>query len=235
MDREVTEDELRSCDGRDGRPAWIAYKGRVYDVSASRLWPGGTHMRRHQVGQDLTGEFAAAPHDAGVLSRLPVVGRLAGAQPRELPRLVQAYLDLHPHPVSVHFPIALTLASAIFLVVCLAGGTEDLADAAYYTLLGAAAMAPLAALTGASSWWFNYGRRLTGTFAGKAGISAGLLAAGTATAVVWSLNREVVADREAVGWVCLALVLVMSGMVLSLGKLGGALVFPPRGKPGRKR
>ena len=235
MDREITEDQLRRCDGRDGRPAWIAYKGQVYDVSASRLWPGGTHMRRHQVGRDLTGEFAAAPHDEGVLQRLPLVGSLAGAQPRELPRLVQAYLDLHPHPVSVHFPIALTLASAVFLVIHLASGVEGLVDGAYYALLGAVAIAPLSALAGASSWWFNYGRRLTGTFAGKAGLSAVLFVTGTVTAVLWSLNREEVADREAVGWVCLALVLVMSGTVLSLGKLGGALVFPPRGKPGRKR
>ena len=112
VDRQITEEELASSDGRDGRPAWIAYRGQVYDVSGSRLWPAGGHMRRHQVGRDLTVDLAVAPHDESVLQRLPVVGRLASVERRELPRLVQMYLDLHPHPVSVHFPIALTVASA---------------------------------------------------------------------------------------------------------------------------
>ncbi len=234
MDRKVTPDQLAEHDGQGGRPAWVAYRGKVYDASSSRLWARGTHMKGHQAGRDLTGELPAAPHDESVLQRLPVVGILAGGQQQELPRLIRMYLDLHPHPVSVHFPIALTLAAAAFLVACLAGRMETLADSAYYTLLGAVAMAPVSALTGASSWWFNYGRRLTGTFAAKAGLSALYFVTGVVTAVLWALNREAVADREAMAWVCLALVGVMSAAVLALGHLGGGLVFPPRRKPGRK-
>jgi len=36
--------ELRQYDGRDGRPAYIAYKGKVYDVTDSYLWIGGDHQ-----------------------------------------------------------------------------------------------------------------------------------------------------------------------------------------------
>ncbi len=234
MDRQITEDELASCDGQEGRPAWVAYRGQVYDVSASRLWPAGVHMKRHQVGRDLTAELAAAPHDETILRRLPVVGRLASAEQKELPRLLQMYLDLHPHPVSVHFPIALTVASAAFLVIHLISGIDSLVDGAYFALLGAAAMAPLSAVTGVVSWWYNYRHRLTGTFTGKAGLSVGLVVVGVVTAVLWSFNRDALLDREPVGWVYLALVLAMSGMALSLGKLGGSLLFPPRRKPASK-
>jgi uncharacterized membrane protein YagU involved in acid resistance len=53
--------------------------------------------------------------------------------------------------------------------------------------------------------------------------------------VLWALNREALFERQTVGWIYLALVIVMSGLVLSLGKLGGALVFPPRRKPSHQR
>jgi predicted heme/steroid binding protein/uncharacterized membrane protein len=234
-EKQITEDELRRCDGQDGRPAWVAFRGKVYDVSASRLWTGGMHMKRHQVGKDLTSEFAGAPHDESVLQRLPLVGKLAAAEQKEAPRLLGLYLDLHPHPVSVHFPIALTLACAGFLVVHLVTGIDSLVDGAYYVLLGGAIVAPVAVLTGAVSWWFNHGHKLTSTFRGKAGLSVALMVTGVVTIVLWALNRDALLEREAVGWVCFALVIVMSGLALSLGKLGGALVFPPNKRPGQKR
>ena len=84
-ERQITEDELKKCDGQEGRPAWVAYRGKVYDVSASQRWPGGMHMKRHQVGKDLTSEFAAAPHDESVFQRLPLVGRLVAAEQKEAP------------------------------------------------------------------------------------------------------------------------------------------------------
>jgi uncharacterized membrane protein YagU involved in acid resistance len=56
-----------------------------------------------------------------------------------------------------------------------------------------------------------------------------------AALVLWALNRDALVERGTVGWIYLALVIVMSGLVLALGKLGGALVFPPRKKAGQKR
>jgi predicted heme/steroid binding protein/rhodanese-related sulfurtransferase len=76
---ELTAEELSEYDGLDGRPAYVALDGVVYDVTASRLWRGGRHDPSHgaaQAGQDLTKVFAEAPHDRDNLKRFPVVGRL---------------------------------------------------------------------------------------------------------------------------------------------------------------
>ena len=231
----MTEDELKKCDGQEGRPAYIAFRGRVYDVSGSDLWSGGMHQLRHQAGKDLTIDFAAAPHGESVFQRLPSVGKLVAAEQKEVPALLGLYLDLHPHPISVHFPIALTLASAAFLVLHLVTGIDSLVDGAYYALLAGAIISPITILTGTVSWWLNHGHKLTSTFKGKASLSVALLVTGVTTIVLWALNRDALLERETLGWIYLALVMIMSGLVLSLGKLGGTLVFPSRKKPSHQR
>ena len=72
-----TLDELAEFDGAEGRPAYVAYKGTVYDVSDSFLWMGGKHQGLHRAGRDLTDELSRAPHGADFLERFPVVGRLS--------------------------------------------------------------------------------------------------------------------------------------------------------------
>jgi predicted heme/steroid binding protein len=110
--RELTPEELDSFDGRDGRRAYIAYKGVIYDVTMGGSWSSGVHMGRHQAGQDLTRDLALAPHNDGRVREMPVVGTLvASKQPRPLTipeRIfyVMAYLNLG-------------LAVAIVLVVAL--------------------------------------------------------------------------------------------------------------------
>lgn len=74
--RVFTPDELSQFDGSEGRPAYVAYGGTVYDVSESFLWKGGKHQGRHRAGRDLTDELAKAPHGADFLQRFPVVGRV---------------------------------------------------------------------------------------------------------------------------------------------------------------
>jgi pyruvate ferredoxin oxidoreductase beta subunit len=68
--------ELAAFEGREGRPAYIAYKGKVYDVSGSSLWGGGNHMGQHLAGRDLTDYLKEAPHGEEVLLPFPVVGEL---------------------------------------------------------------------------------------------------------------------------------------------------------------
>jgi predicted heme/steroid binding protein len=74
--REFTEDELAQYDGKDGTPAFVAYNGKVYDVSSSFLWQNGKHQAMHSAGVDLTDSLEQAPHGADLLERVPVVGRL---------------------------------------------------------------------------------------------------------------------------------------------------------------
>jgi predicted heme/steroid binding protein len=71
-----TRAQLARCDGKEGRPACIAYRGKVYDVSESFLWKGGRHMAMHEAGRDLTEAIDEAPHGADLLERVPVVGVL---------------------------------------------------------------------------------------------------------------------------------------------------------------
>jgi predicted heme/steroid binding protein len=76
--RTISKDELRTCDGKEGRPALIAYAGKVYDVTDSFLWMGGRHQAMHESGKDLTDVLREAPHGADLLDRVPMVGRLEG-------------------------------------------------------------------------------------------------------------------------------------------------------------
>jgi predicted heme/steroid binding protein len=73
-----TLDELRQFDGKNGRPAYVGYKGKVYDVTDSDQWIDGDHMG-HMAGQDLTEEMDIAPHADDVMEKMKAVGVLAGS------------------------------------------------------------------------------------------------------------------------------------------------------------
>jgi len=64
--------ELRRFNGRSG-PAYVAFRGRVHDVSESFLWRGGVHQVVHRAGEDLTEAIEMAPHGPELLERFPVV------------------------------------------------------------------------------------------------------------------------------------------------------------------
>jgi predicted heme/steroid binding protein/uncharacterized membrane protein len=230
MDKHISEDELSKNDGQDSRPAYVAYKGTVYDVSGSRLWASGLHQRRHKAGQDLTAEFTAAPHDESVFQRVPVVGQFGRGERIVLHPILKFYLNLHPHPIAIHFPIALILVAAAFLILYFLTGVKGLVDSAYYSFLAGVIMSPIAIVTGIISWWFNYGRKRSKIFIGKASLSAVLLVLGVVSATLWTMNRNALVDGEGVGWIYFSLVLLMSSLVIALGKLGGDLVFPSKQK-----
>ena len=73
---ELDREALSKFDGSSGNPVYVAYQGKVYDVSRSKLWSGGAHMKRHGAGQDLTEDMEDAPHQPDVLKRFRQVGVL---------------------------------------------------------------------------------------------------------------------------------------------------------------
>jgi predicted heme/steroid binding protein len=75
--RTFTKEELARCNGKDGTPAYIAFRGKVYDVGGSFLWMGGRHQVLHDAGVDLTGALESAPHGEDLLGRVPIIGVLA--------------------------------------------------------------------------------------------------------------------------------------------------------------
>jgi predicted heme/steroid binding protein len=74
--KKVTQEELIANDGKNGKPAWIAYQGKVYDVSDSSFWMEGEHMGMHNAGKDLTEDLEMAPHRDENFSRVKLVGEL---------------------------------------------------------------------------------------------------------------------------------------------------------------
>ena len=74
LSRELTPDQLSPFDGNEGRPAYIAYKGMIYDISGSRLWKNGQHMMKHHAGTDLTDMLKSAPHGEDKVLAMPQVG-----------------------------------------------------------------------------------------------------------------------------------------------------------------
>jgi predicted heme/steroid binding protein len=74
--RKFTSKELEEYNGKNGKPAYIAYQGKVYDISDSDLWRDGEHMGLHQAGKDLTDELELASHGEEILERVKLVGML---------------------------------------------------------------------------------------------------------------------------------------------------------------
>lgn len=71
----LTREELKHYDGREGRKAYFACHGKIYDVTGNRMWPGGRHLS-HWAGMDLTLELADSPHGKRVFERLSPIGEL---------------------------------------------------------------------------------------------------------------------------------------------------------------
>jgi len=69
-----TRKSLSGFNGRDGMPAYIAFDGKVYDVTESPLWHSGKHQVVHEAGRDLTRELDKAPHGKEMLDKFPIVG-----------------------------------------------------------------------------------------------------------------------------------------------------------------
>jgi predicted heme/steroid binding protein len=71
-----TLDDLCRFDGKEGRPAYLAYKGIIYDATKSRLWKNGLHATKHAAGNDLTDFLHSAPHGEDKILALPQIGKL---------------------------------------------------------------------------------------------------------------------------------------------------------------
>jgi predicted heme/steroid binding protein len=75
---EYTKRQLALRNGQDKPEIWVAYRGIIYDVTASRLWRNGKHYE-HWAGQDLTEELKDAPHTVSVFERFKAIGVLTGS------------------------------------------------------------------------------------------------------------------------------------------------------------
>ncbi|WP_243438465.1 DUF2231 domain-containing protein [Fundidesulfovibrio soli] len=233
----ISQETLAKCNGEGGNPIYVAHEGRVYDVSASRLWKGGKHMNRHLAGGDLSLEFASAPHNVDVLKRFPQVGIIAATPNRkaepELPQLLRRIplLRRHPHPMAVHFPIVFSIAATGFVLLYLAFGWKGFELTSFNCLGAGAIFTPVAMLTGYFTWKYNYMRQWILPVVVKLSLSP-LLFLDLATCFIWRLADPRILDTPGTGrWLYLSLVLGLTLLVSVIGWFGATLSLPLHRKP----
>ncbi|HWQ48684.1 MAG TPA: cytochrome b5 domain-containing protein [Methanosarcina sp.] len=71
--REYTLKELAEYNGKNGK-TYVAYQGKVYDVSDSYLWKGGIY-NGHIAGKDLSEELNKSPHGPEIIKGFPFLER----------------------------------------------------------------------------------------------------------------------------------------------------------------
>ncbi len=231
--RTFDQDELAQGDGQDGRPTLVAVDGKVYDLTGSPMWTGGKHVKTHTAGQDLSLGLQAAPHGAEVMERYAQVGELTApgkpvvVKPFPSPPPLFAYLlGLHPHPVTVHFPIALSVSAALFMLAYLVLQKPALETAALLNLGVATITSPPAIFAGMLSWYYNYGGIWTPIFRKKAVLSVALTVVTVGALLARLVQPESFGPEGTLHWLYAAAVVVTAPTVISLGFLGGNITFP---------
>lgn len=227
--KEITSEELALFNGKEGRPAHVAYEGKVYDVTKSRLWPKGVHMNRHVAGKDLSADFSAAPHGTEVLGRYPQVGILTKGPPQELkhlPLFLQRFLQRypmwrrHPHPMVVHFPIAFLMAASLFIILTLFLQKGSFEATSYYLLILGAISSLFAAATGFLTWWINYALKHNALVIRKIQLSI-LLVIIEIVLFLWRVSHVEISNP-----IYFILMILVAPIVGLIGYYGGRLVYP---------
>lgn len=233
---EFDSDSLAKHDGKEGRQALVAVDGKVYDVTGNRLWKNGAHMNRHQAGTDLTEAIAASPHGRDVLGKIQAKGTLAKeteVKPPFLPGWLITFLDAypffkrHPHPMVVHFPMAIFIIAPLFLAwYYLINPAQGLLDAVFYLYVLGTLSLPAAIGTGILAWLVNYSGKRNPIIIRKTVFSV-LLLVFDVIIIAALIFRPAILQNPA-GWEKLVSVLIFLCMplVAIIGEHGGKLVFP---------
>ncbi|MFH1090889.1 MAG: DUF2231 domain-containing protein, partial [Pseudomonadota bacterium] len=229
--REFTLEELKEFDGRDGKPAYVAYDQKVFDITASKRWKNGSHMNRHAAGNDLTDDIAAAPHQPDVLERFPQIGTLKPdkdlAGPR-LPLFFEVMLDAfpmlrrHPHPMTVHFPIVFMISTSIFTFLYVTTGIASFETTAYHVLGAGVLFIFVGMTTGLSTWWLNYMARPILAVIIKLVLSTLMLMIAIVAFVWRTINPHVLDDLSGVNLIYLLSTLSLFPIVSVVGWFGAS-------------
>ena len=193
-------------------------------------------MKRHSAGNDLSADFAAAPHGEEVFDRVKQVGVLKKADADKFSRPLPDWLEdlfekfpflvRHPHPMLVHYPIVFMFSVPCFSLLALATGNMTFATTALHCLAASLLFTPLAIATGLFSWWLNYGAKMIRAIRIKIWCSFFLLAVATA-AFAWRLMVPDIISTGGTAHLCyLLLVCALIPLVSVIGWFGAQLTFP---------
>ena len=226
----MKKSELKSFDGKDGRPAYVVYNGKVYDVSKSSLWEGGVHMGRHKAGEDLTDFLSMAPHDTEVFERVEPVDSLEKEQgDKKMEReamLRNLYRKFHPHPIMIHFPIGLFVFGALMQAVFLLTKNSSFEYSAFYAIsFGTLCVFPAMA-SGMFSWWINYDMTLTTIFRNKLVFSIILLFSALFLVLMRFVIPDISSRADTLSYIYNALVFLNVPITLFVAYNGGKITWP---------
>lgn len=211
----------------------IVYNGKVYDLSKSPIWKTGVHMKRHRAGEDLTDALKDAPHGDEVFENFEPVAEFApgpaepgSAAPEPPGGLLGFLLNLHPHPMSVHFPIALTMTAAMLTILGWLFSSAFLITAGFTNLVIATISMPAAVGAGYLSFHYNYGHKWNRTFRAKECLSIAMFTVALAAVLIhWAAPGDI---QNPDGWLhaYMIMVICLVPIVGGTGYLGGTITFP---------
>jgi predicted heme/steroid binding protein/uncharacterized membrane protein len=232
--KEFDADELARFNGENGSPIYVAYDGKVYDLSKSKLWRNGQHMKRHGAGGDLTADIQAAPHEGDVLERYPQVGIIAPAaveapaMPQPIARLIDRYpfLRRHPHPMTVHFPIVFAFSTTLFNILYLITGVKSFELTALHCLGAGIIFTVVGIATGLYTWWMNYMAKPLKAVKIKIPLTLTMLVV-EIVIFIWRISTPGILDSVNAGSIIyFLLVLALVPMITVIGWYGASMTFP---------
>lgn len=231
-----TVEELAKMNGEAGAETYVAVDGKVYDVSSSKRWIKGSHMKRHRAGADLTTDLLSAPHGREVLERMPLIGLLEQSAPIEMTGLrgkVEAFLDRHPffrrhpHPAVVHIPVGFFTALPLVQLAALKLQSTYTEWTAFLMLLIGWVVIPAAIVTGYFTWWVNYEAKESSIIQKKRLLAWLAFTLGVALIYIRLFHITDPVDTKSTDVLLYSvLMLGIAGMVGLIGFLGGKLTFP---------
>lgn len=226
----MKKSELKTYDGKDGRPAYVVYNGKVYDVSKSELWKGGVHMGRHKAGEDLSDFISMAPHDTEVFDRVEPVGTIEAEQEDKTIKrknfLRSLYQKFHPHPILIHFPIGLFVFGAFMQLIFHLSNNRSFEYAAFYAIcFGALGVFPAVA-SGLFSWWINYDMTFTTIFKNKLTFSIILIISVLFLVPLRFFVPDIALRLDTLSYIYNALIFINVPVTLFIAYNGGKITWP---------
>lgn len=217
--------ELKKFDGKDGRPAYVVFRGEVYDVSKSPLWENGNHEGLHTAGLDLTESLLNAPHDDKIFSKFPVVGVLV-KEKKFQERFVRRIQKMHLHPITVHFSIAIPILVSLLSAFYILTGENSFEVVSYYLLMLGFLAGIAGGLSGLFSWKVTYEGRMTKMFARKIWFTIILMAVITVSFGWRTLDPNILIAETTLSYIYLTLIASLVPISTILGYYGGKIVYP---------
>ena len=234
--QQFTEEELRKYNGQDGAPAYIAFKGKVYDVSSSKLWKNGAHFKRHFAGIDLTPEMEDAPHADEVFEQFEPIGLFIPTTHKtpqdekeaRKERYRQWYAAYHPHPMLVHFPIALHYFSGAADILFLLHPSVAYEETVFLSFLMATILGIFALFAGVFSWWVNYNLVKSKPFMIKLSGALFTLLVGLVPIVQMFSNSNIPFEKGLDGFIYHSIIFLTVISVTIVGYYGGKITWGAR-------